>query len=183
VPTDYELVQECVSGNQIAFEELVTRYKRLIYSIVYNMVKNSYDVNDISQEIFLKIYKALDKYNPEFKFSTWASRITTNYCLDLFRKKRVETVEVEDIEGYSGEEDSPETIYLRDEKKKRIRLAVDTLPNKYKVPIILYHQKGLSYQEITEILKEPMSIIKNRIYRARLMLKEKILASMEEGII
>jgi RNA polymerase sigma factor (sigma-70 family) len=183
VPTDHDLVKACIKGDQQAFAEIVDRYKRLIYSIVYNLVKNKYDASDISQEVFLRIYKALDRYNPEYKFSTWAARITTNYCYDLLRKKRVEIADVDDIERYSGEEESPETIYLRNEKKIRIQMALDSLPDKYKIPIVLYHQKGMSYKEITEILKEPMSIIKNRIYRARIMLKDMIIKDREEGVL
>ena len=81
--TDYEIIQKCLSGQQQYFEELVTRYKKLIFSVVYNMINDKEEVSDISQEVFIRIYKALDRYNPEYKFSTWAVRITTNLCLDI----------------------------------------------------------------------------------------------------
>jgi DNA-directed RNA polymerase sigma subunit (sigma70/sigma32) len=70
--TDQELIGLCLNGRQEAFSVLVTRYKKLIYSVVYNMINDKEEVNDISQEVFIRIYRALDRYNPEFKFSTWS---------------------------------------------------------------------------------------------------------------
>ena len=73
--TDYEVIQKCLAGQQQYFEELVTRYKKLIFSVVYNMINDKEEVSDISQEVFIRIYKALGRYNPEYKFSTWAVRL------------------------------------------------------------------------------------------------------------
>ena len=86
--TDYEIIQKCLSGRQEYFEELVTRYKKLIFSVVYNMINDKEEVSDISQEVFIRIYRALDRYNPEYKFSTWSVRIATNLCLDILERKR-----------------------------------------------------------------------------------------------
>ncbi len=181
--SDYDLIKKCLGGEQQYFEQLVTRYKKLIYSVVYNMINDKEEVNDISQEVFIRIYKALNRYNPEFKFSTWAVRITTNLCLDVIRKKKVPSTPIEEIEDFSNVSDTPENSYLSKEKTERIRRAIADLPEKYRIPIILFHQNGLSYEEMTRILNEPMTIIKNRLYRARLMLREALMPDRKEEIV
>lgn len=170
-------------GKQEAFEELVARYKKLIYSVVYNMIPDKQEVNDISQEVFIRIYRSLDKYNPEYRFSTWSVRIATNLCLDVLRKKRIDSTPMEEIEGLSKENDTPEDRYISKERTLRIRKAIESLPEKYRMPIVLFHQNGLSYEEITEVLNEPMTIIKNRLYRARLMLREKLMRDRKEEVL
>ncbi len=179
--SDIELINRSINGDQEAFSEMVSRYKRLIFKVIYNMINNEQEVNDIAQEVFLKIYKSLERYNPEYKFSTWAVKIATNYCLDMLRKKRIETLPIDEVEGVSGNIDTPETYYIDKERNQRIREAVSKLPEKYRLPIILFHQNGLSYEELVKVLNEPMTIIKNRLYRARLMLREKLLTDRKEG--
>lgn len=181
--SDQELIKQCLAGNQESFAVIVARYKRLIYSVVYNMIRDREETNDISQEVFVRIYKALDRYNPEYKFSTWAAKIATNLCMDVLRKKKPALVPIEEIEDVSNGFDTPETQYMESERNERVRKAVAELPDKYRIPIILFHQGGLSYEEITETINEPMSIVKNRLYRARLMLREKLTAEHKEGLL
>ncbi len=181
--SDIELINQCLDGKQEAFEEIVNRYKKLIYSVVYNMISDKQEVSDISQEVFIRIYRSLDRYNPQFKFSTWAVRITTNYCLDILRKKKVDSVPMDDIVGISSGSDTPEVRYINKERSEKIRKAVAELPEKYRVPIILFHQNGLSYEEMTKVLDEPMSIIKNRLYRARLLLRDKLSKDRKEEVL
>ncbi len=181
--TDYELIQKCLAGRQEYFEELVTRYKKLIFSVVYNMIHDKEEVSDISQEVFIRIYKALDRYNPEYKFSTWAVRIATNLCLDIHRKKKLVSIPIEEIEGFSSCVGTPEASYIQKERTERIQKAVRELPEKYRIPVILFHQNGLSYEEMTKVLGEPMTIIKNRLYRARLMLREALMQDRKEEVL
>lgn len=178
--TDYELIQKCLAGQHEYFEELVTRYKKLIFSVVYNMINDKEEVSDLSQEVFIRIYKALDRYDPKYKFSTWAVRIATNLCLDIHRKKKVNSTSIDEIGDLSDGVDTPEDSYLRKERSERIRRAIQELPEKYRTPIILFHQNGLSYEEMTKVLGEPMTIIKNRLYRARIMLKEALMKERKE---
>lgn len=181
--TDMELINKCLSGEQEAFSEIVTRYKKLIYSVVYNMISDKQEVNDIAQEVFIRIYKSLGRYNPEYKFSTWAVKIATNLCLDVHRKKKIDPISIDEMIDVSSGVDTPETKYIKKEKSESIKRAVAELPDKYRIPILLFHQNGLSYEEITDILKEPMSIVKNRLYRARLMLREKLESQRKEDIL
>ena len=143
------------------------------------MINDREEVSDVSQEVFIRIYKALDRYDPKYKFSTWAVRIATNLCLDIYRKKKVNSAPIEEIEDFSDGVETPEESYLRKERTDRLRRAIQELPEKYRVPIILFHQNGLSY-EMTRVLGQPMTIIKNRLYRARLMLKEALMQERKE---
>jgi len=172
--TDYELVQECLAGNKDAFSEIVTRYKRLIYSVAYKFTKDSNEVNDLAQEAFIKIYRSLPRYNNQYKFSTWSVKVATNICLDYVRRKKLNSVSLEEIENVTGRNNTPEEYYLRKEKSQQVMSAIDKLPDMYREPIIMYHQKGMSYKEIAEALGKPMSIIKNRIFRARNTLRESL---------
>lgn len=181
--SDYELIKKCLAGEQQYFEGLVTRYKKLVYSVVYNMISDKEEVNDVSQEVFIRIYKALDRYNPEFKFSTWAAKLTTNLCLDIIRKKKLDKVPIDEIGDVSAGNDTPEAKYLSRERSERIRRAIAGLPEKYRVPVILFHQNGLTYEEMTRVLDEPMTIIKNRLYRARLMLREVLSSERKEEVL
>lgn len=177
---DFELVKEALKGKQDAFAELLGRYKNLVYSVVLRMVNDSEEANDLAQEVFIKMYKNLDKYQPEYKFSTWLIRITTNHVIDYRRKKKQDTVNIDDMLAEPPDHNTPETEYLKKEKCKGITDALTILPDMYKIPIVLYHQQGLSYQEIADIINEPLSKVKNRIFRGRKMLKD-LLMGMKDG--
>ncbi len=178
--SDFELIKECLNGDNSYFTELVTRYKNLVYSIILRMVTDREEANDLAQDVFVKIYKNLDKYYPDYKFSTWVIRITTNHVIDFRRKKKQETVSYEEIDYDMATNDSPESTYIEKERKQKLDDVVNNLPEMYKIPIVLYHQQGLSYQEIADIINEPLSKVKNRIFRGRKMLKDSLLG-MREG--
>ena len=174
--TDYCLVQACLKGDGDCFAELVARYKNLVYSIILKNINDREEADDLAQDVFLKIYKNLAAYSTEFKFSTWVMRITTNHIIDRHRKKKMDTVPLEDYahEPALNKESSPEDIVIKREEARRINKIVEGLPDIYKVPIVLYHKQGLSYQEISDIIGEPLSKIKNRIFRGRKLLKDTI---------
>jgi len=172
--TDLELIEQCLNGDQDCFEELVHRYKNLVYSIILRQTNNSEEANDLAQDVFLKIYKNLTKYTPEFRFSTWVMRITSNHIIDQHRKKKMETVsyEVYTAEGgFVGTTESPEAAYVKQEQTDRVNKIIEGLPEIYRIPVVLYHQHDLSYQEISDQIGEPISKIKNRIFRGRKLLK------------
>lgn len=183
VLTDAELVSQCIDGDSSAFEEIVTRYKKLVYSVVYKMISDREEVNDVSQEVFIRLYKSLEKYNPEYKMSTWIVKITSNLCLDTLRKKKQDTVTLDDAIGVSSDVDTPEETLIKNQRSLLLKNAINELPEKYKILIVLFHNNGMSYEEMTKVLNEPMSIIKNRLYRARLMLKEKLDSARKEGVL
>jgi len=180
--TDYDLVLACIEGDNDAFGELLTRYKNLVYSVALRMVSDKDEADDLAQEIFIKLYRNLEKYQPEYRFSTWTMKVATNHVIDHRRKKRQETVSIDEM-GDSLAADtaaSPEAAYIAKEQTEMLRGLIDDLPEMYKVPIVLYHQQGLSYSEISEITGEPLSKVKNRIFRGRKMMKES-LVEMRRG--
>jgi RNA polymerase sigma factor (sigma-70 family) len=172
--TDYELVKECLEGNSDSFSQLVSRYKKLVYSVVCRFTRDNEEADDMSQEVLIKIYKSLGKYNPEFKFSTWTVKVATNICLDFTRKKRLNSFSLDEFDNMTSDDNSPEDMLLKKEKALFVRSAIENLPEIYRTPIVLYHHKGMSYKEIASLLDKPISIVKNRIFRARLTLKESL---------
>jgi RNA polymerase sigma-70 factor (ECF subfamily) len=180
IKSDYDLVRGSLQGNQNDFAELISRYKNLVYSVILRMVTDREEANDLAQDVFLKIYKNLDKYFPDYKFSTWTIRISTNHVIDYMRRKRQETINIEDVEYELGTNDSPEAAYIRQEQRTELKNIVGQLPEMYKIPIVLYHEQGLSYQEIADITNEPLSKVKNRIFRGRRMLKDSLMSLKRE---
>lgn len=177
--TDMEIVIKCIDGEKEYFSEIVSRYKNLVYSVVLKMTTDKEEAKDIAQDVFIKIYTNLDKYSPEYKFSTWIMKITTNHIIDIRRKKKFETVCIEDMEYKLSIESTPEKTYLDKEQKLLIESLIKNLDEIYKVPITLYYEKGLSYNEIAEQINEPISKVKNRIFRARKILKKEMLKFKE----
>jgi RNA polymerase sigma-70 factor (ECF subfamily) len=110
-------------------------------------------------------------------------KIATNLCLDVLRKKRIETISVDEMIYQPGHDENPEAVYLKIERKEQISQAINALPEKYKLPIVLFHQYGLSYEEICKTLNEPMSIVKNRLHRARHMLRDKLVGTRKEEVL
>jgi len=144
------------------------------------MVIDKEEANDLAQEVFIKVYKNLDKYYPEFKFSTWIMRITTNHVIDVRRKRKHQMISLDERQDLTLGAVSPEVQYIEKESAADLKKIVDSLPDMYRVPIILYHHQGLSYQEIANIIEEPLSKVKNRIFRGRKILKEGLL-NVKEG--
>jgi len=173
--TDMELIESCLTGDQECFTELINRYKNLVFSIILRMTKDNDEASDLAQDVFLKIYKNLASYTSAFRFSTWVMRITSNHVIDHHRKKRLDTISLEahmaDTGFSGGTVASPEAIYVQREQTERINKIVSGLPDMYKIPVVLYHQEGLSYQEISDRTGEPLSKVKNRIFRGRKLLK------------
>jgi len=179
---DIALVKKCLKGDNRAFEELIIRHKKKIYSIAYRFTSNSEDALDITQEVFIKAYNSLTQYDNKFKFSSWILKITTNYCLDFKKKKTVETVAL-DLDIASREtKTSAENVFMHKENKRIIKEAINSLPDEYKILVIMYHNQNLSYDEICDALQLPMTKVKNRLYRARLMLKENLQTIREEEL-
>jgi len=179
--TDFELIQSCLDGNNHSFTELVHRYKNLVYSIILRMVTDREEANDLAQDVFVKIYRNLDKYYPDYKLSTWIIRITTNHVIDYRRKKKQELVPLDDVsfEVAAPAEESPEEKVIKAERTQQLAKVINELPDMYKLPIVLYHQQGLSYQEIADVIHEPLSKVKNRIFRGRKMLKDTLIGLRE----
>lgn len=177
--TDAELITRSISGREESFEELVTRYQRPIVSYIYRML-NDYDASlDVTQEVFIKVYKSLERYSSDYKFSTWLYRIAHNAAIDHIRRnsKKLQSLETENQEGtyelqLESPRPTPEQERENSEWRTEIESVVKCLPTVYRELIILRHAKDLSYGEISEITNLPLGTVKNRLFRAREMMRE-----------
>jgi RNA polymerase sigma-70 factor (ECF subfamily) len=176
--TDRELVATAISGFDGSFEELVRRYQRPISAYVYRMVGNYESALDLTQEIFIKVYNSLRRYRAEFKFSTWIYKIAHNAAVDHLRRNA--TREQSLVVGPEGDTFdlpiesarlSPEQESERRERRGEIESVVRTLPANYRELIILRHSQDLSYEEIVEVTGLPLGTVKNRLFRAREMMR------------
>jgi len=177
------LIKDALAGKQSAYEALLKRYKNGIYSMIYQMIRNREETEDLVQETFIKAFNSLEKYNKNYAFSTWLYKIAFNHCIDAIRKKKLKTlsldkpVKLRDGEVFhqvGDESQTPETDFLFTEKRKQIQNAIDSLPHKYRITIILRHKEERSYEEISQILNIPLGTVKARIFRAREILKKKL---------
>ncbi len=177
--TDVELIAKAISGREDGFEELVRRYQRPITNYVFRML-NDYDASlDVTQEVFIKVYNSLARYSSEYKFSTWLYRIAHNAAIDYIRRKspNEQSIETENKDGayqlqIESPNPTPEQDRERSEWRTEIEAVVKCLPAVYRELILLRHAQDLSYDEIAEITGLPLGTVKNRLFRAREMMRE-----------
>ncbi len=156
--TDSELVKLVKAGEVQPFDELVRRHQVKIHDLCYKMVRNYDDAKDLAQETFIKAYRKIDRFGERAKFSTWLYRIAVNNCLNYLKKQRP-TEELFDEITSSGKED-PVQIYKSKKFGEMIKRAVAKLPEVQKAVFTLRTLQDLSYQEVSNILKKPVSTIK-----------------------
>jgi RNA polymerase sigma-70 factor, ECF subfamily len=187
--TDRDLVSSAVVGLEGSFEELVRRYQRPISAYVYRMVGNYESALDLTQEIFIKVYSSLRQYRPEFKFSTWIYKIAHNAAVDHLRRTStreqslINTIEGEQFElPIESGRLSPEQESERKERRGEIEAVVRTLPSNYRELIILRHSQDLTYEEIVEVTGLPLGTVKNRLFRAREMMRQEFVDRGITGI-
>jgi RNA polymerase sigma factor (sigma-70 family) len=178
---DIILIDEAIAGKQEAYQKLMTKYRQLIYNLIFRMIRNKEDVQDLTQEAFIKAFNSLEKFDKQFSFSTWLFKIATNNCIDYLRKKKLHTFSIDkeigtDDDDYQFEIPDTETIpdknILDKERKKILEEAIENLPNKYKSVILLRHRDEKDYEEIAKKLKIPLGTVKAHIFRGRELLNK-----------
>lgn len=182
-PPDEELVKSVLEGQEELFGELIGRYQGRLVNYLYRMLRNEEDAHDLAQEVFVKIYDALDRFDPRYRFSTWLFRVAQNAAIDQIRKRRLKLVSLhrpDDADGEGGEWELPgnePTPYQEARNVERgvaIHEAIEALPWEYKELITLRHYAELSYDEIATLKKMPLGTVKNKLFRGRQMLKERL---------
>lgn len=177
------LTERAKRGDREAFAELIEIYKDKIFQLAYRMVGNRQEAEDIAQETFLRVYANLHQYNESYKFSTWIYRIATNLCIDRGRKKRPDFSLDEQAEGTEGldwysrlasQDKTPEEKVVTQELQETVQEALNELAPKYRSIMILRYIEDLSLQEISEVLKLPVTTIKTRIHRGREALRGRL---------
>ena len=186
---DRELVATAAQGLEGGFEELVRRYQRPISAYVYRMVGDYDCALDLTQEIFIKIYASLARYRPEFKFSTWIYKIAHNAAIDHLRRNAGRERSIS-----NGSESEPQQLVIeskglspeqqseREERRIEIESVVRLLPTAYRELIVLRHSQDLTYEEIVEVTGLPLGTVKNRLFRAREMMRQQFLLRGITGI-
>jgi len=187
--TDSDLVATAINGAEGSFEELVRRYQRPISAYVYRMVGNYESALDLTQEIFIKVYGSLRKYRSEFKFSTWIYKIAHNAAVDHLRRSStreqslINSSETDQFElPIESTRPSPEQESERKERRVEIESVVRALPASYRELIILRHSQDLTYEEIVEVTGLPLGTVKNRLFRAREMMRQQFVNRGITGI-
>ncbi len=182
---DREVVALAKAGKEAAYRELLRRYERPVFSLIYRMVRDRALAEDLAQETFIKVLNALDTYRPEFKFSSWVFKIANNSAIDQLRRRELETlsldgapdaktaeeVEATALQAVAGGE-SPLAEMESRELGSEIEQAIARLRPEYRTAILLRHVEGRSYEEIADVMDLPLGTVKTYIHRARLEVRE-----------
>jgi RNA polymerase sigma-70 factor, ECF subfamily len=178
---DRTLVERILGGDRDLFTTLVGRYEKRLINYVYRITHRYEEAHDLAQEIFVKVYLALDRYDPKYQFSTWLFRIAQNSAIDALRKKSIAEVPLarptdEEPLGKEREFADDGISPYRALKNKQLSAAIDDavlkLPADYRELIQLRHFAELSYEEIASMKKLPLGTVKNKLFRARNLLKD-----------
>jgi RNA polymerase sigma-70 factor (ECF subfamily) len=174
---DLVLLDAAKKGSQSAYAELMERYRDSIYFMMFKMVKNTDDADDLTTEAFGKAFSRLDQYSPNFAFSTWLFKIASNNCIDFIRKKRIKVTSMDS--GYTTDDGeiihfdartdlhNPEEAIIHAQKVKMMRNLVTKLKPRYRELVELRYFDELSYEEISEALNLPLGTVKAQLFRAR----------------
>jgi len=177
---DREIVLLALEGHERAFEELLRRYERPVFSLIFRMVRDREIAEDLAQEAFVKVFRALDQYDPAHRFSSWLFKVAHNVTVDHLRRRQLDTVSIDgsphDDPSGSGSDtrislastlESPEEFAENRELGDRIEQAIGRLRPDYRAAILLRHVEGHSYEEVAEIMEVPLGTVKTYIHRAR----------------
>ena len=180
---DARTIRQCLAGDEQAYRELVGQYQRRVYALALRMVRQAEDAEDITQETFVRMFRALDRYDLERPFSTWLFTIASRLCIDHIRRRRTAPVALYYRDSESGEEREievqdagvrPDEAAQREQEERKVQGLIDALPPHYRVVVVLRHQQELSYEEIAEVLGMPLGTVKARIHRARALLARRL---------
>jgi RNA polymerase sigma factor, sigma-70 family len=188
VTDDFTLIRSIQAGDHQAFESLVRRYQRQVANLIYLTMGNRDDVDDIAQEVFIRVYRSLSKFKFDASFFSWLYRITMNLCIDEIRKRKIRRVLSLDYltednleknrksKDYTMASDS----VLTEEKRQVIQSALQRLTPEHREVLVLREYQDLSYNEIAETLNLRLEAVKSRIFRARVELKNLLSDYFEE---
>jgi RNA polymerase sigma-70 factor (ECF subfamily) len=180
---DSVIIADALAGNNRAFERLMEKYHDAIFNFIYRMVRDREQVEDLTQEAFIKAFASLKSFNEEFAFSTWLYKIATNNCIDYIRKKKLQMFSIDKpVESRDGDFtfELPDDSYeadrelISDQRATMLHEAIEQLPEKYRTVIRLRHVEERSYEEIARHLKLPIGTVKAHIFRARELLYKQL---------
>jgi RNA polymerase sigma factor (sigma-70 family) len=180
---DAELVGRCLNGDERAYRDLIARYRRQVYSVALRMVRRAEDAEDLTQETFIRMFRALDRYDRARPFAAWILTIASRLCIDHLRRRKLNPISLFQQQAGTDEEYvievedpglKPDQAAVHEEEEQRAARWIDSLPEHYRIVVVLRHQQDLSYEEIATALELPLGTVKARIHRAREILKTRI---------
>ena len=184
-PSDAELIERCLRKDNAAWELVIARFRRKVFHVAYKFTGKHDEAEDLSQEIFLKVFRSLDKFNQDADFGTWLSSVARNYCIDHYRaSKREKEVLVEDALAYDlapAPSGNPYRALEDQDRRSLVRKGLDLLPEKLREAVVLRDLQGLSYQEMADRLALPEGTVKSRINRGREELARLLLRAQQPG--
>ena len=180
---DSQIIQQALAGDESAYKKLMRKYHDAIFNFIFKMVREREQVEDLTQEAFIKAFSSLSKFNDEFAFSTWLYKIATNNSIDYIRKRKLQVYSIDKPidardseyvfelpdEGYEADQE-----LISDQRAVMLREAIAKLPPKYRKVIELRHVEEKSYEEIAAQLKLPIGTVKAHIFRAREILYKQL---------
>lgn len=171
---DKLLIKEILVGNSEGFREIVSRYQNKVFSVSLSMTNNYKDAEDLTQEVFIQVYKSLDTYQFKASFSTWIYRITINKALDWKKRKKNYDIQLIDEHLYNSDypSNTTEELFLDNVERDSLRLQISKLPDIYKEVINLHYFDNYSYNQIAKKINISEKSVESRLYRARIMLKK-----------
>ena len=181
--TDNELIERVKNGEKSAYDLLVLKYQQRVVNLVSRFVRNHSDALDVTQEAFIKAYRALPNFRGDSAFYTWLYRIAVNTAKNQLavqsRRPKISDYDVSDIEQIEGntalkDEATPESLLLKDELQATVLKAIEDLPEDLKTAIMLREIEGLSYEEIACVMECPIGTVRSRIFRARESIDKKM---------
>ena len=186
---DSVLIERCLANDQRAFRELIRRYERAVFSLARRMVDDEEEARDIAQEAFIRAFRSLESFERSRPFSSWIFKITSNLCIDHYRRRRIATVSldapVDDDPSrhleVADERPRPDEETARSEEERSMERLVRSLPPAYRVVILLRHRNDLSYEEIASVLDVPLGTVKARLHRAHHLLRRKLEARADSA--
>jgi RNA polymerase sigma-70 factor, ECF subfamily len=191
--SDQEVVLMARAGREAAYRELIRRYERPIFALLFRMVRDRELAEDLSQETFIKALNAIESYRPEFKFSSWIFKIANNAAVDHLRRRELDTLSLDGSPHaetpeamqatalqIGARQESPLDAVEAKELGGAIEVAIGRLRPEYRSCILLRHVEGRAYEEIAEMLDLPLGTVKTYIHRARNELRQALAHLKEE---
>jgi RNA polymerase sigma factor (sigma-70 family) len=178
---DHRLIRKALEGCQESYGKIMRKYQDSVRNIIFKIIHDQDELDDLVQETFIKAFSSLKSFNEQYSFATWIYKIATNNCIDHLRKRKLKTLSINRTYEQEDRETSfdlpdkdaeADKMLIEDQKKKIIRDAIDSLPEKYKTVIIMRHQEEKNYDEISQALDIPIGTVKAHIFRAREMLNK-----------
>jgi len=180
------LISQVKAGDRRAFHAFIQKYQRLVAAIVFRMVYNAADREELSQEVFLKIFAHINEFEGGAKMSSWIGRIASNTCINHLRKKRIPLFDDiagpgQSLENLAGSSPTPEYLHEKADSDLSLQKEIDRLPAHYRLILTLFHFSEMNYDEIGRTLGLPAGTVKSHLFRARQKLRERLTQAVREG--